>query len=119
MSSWILALAESKAPAQPPSSFMSTLVMMGILFAIMYFLIIRPQAKQNKERRAMLDALKKGDHVVVAGGIHARIVEIGERVLTVEIADKVKIKVNRDAVVGLLRTETTGDTGTGKGARKS
>ncbi len=110
MYSWYLVLAQAK-PASPQSSFMSTMVMMAVLFGIFYFLLIRPQQKQAKERRAMLAALKKGDNVVVAGGIHARIIEIGERVLTVEIADRVKVKVNRDAVAGLVQSDTGGDTG--------
>ena len=110
MQFWYLALAQAK-PANPQAGFMSTLLMMAVLFAIFYFLLIRPQQKQAKERRAMLAALKKGDDVLVAGGIHARIVEIRERVLTVEIADRVKIKVNRDAVVGLNLPGVGVDTG--------
>ena len=110
MQLWYVALAQA-SPANQQSQLMSTLTMMAILFAIFYFLLIRPQQKQAKERRAMLAALKKGDNVVVAGGIHARIMEIGEGVLVVEIADKVRIKVNRDSVVGLLQRAGEAETG--------
>ncbi len=110
METWQLVLAQAR-PANQTSPTLSFLLMLAVMFAIFFILIIRPQQKQAKERSAMLASLKKGDNVVVAGGIHARIVEIAENVLVVEIADKVKIRVNRDAVVGLLKPETGTDTG--------
>lgn len=107
MSQWFVALAQaSGAPASPQGSIFSTLTMMVVIFAIFYFLLIRPQQRQAKAHRAMLSALKKGDSVVVAGGIHGRIVEVEERTLLVEIADRVKVKVNREAVAGLANAET-------------
>jgi len=65
------------------------------MFAIFYFLLIRPQQKKAKEHREMVNNLKKGDRVITSGGIHGRITSLDEGTVTVEIADKVKIKVLR------------------------
>jgi preprotein translocase subunit YajC len=69
-----------------------------LLFVIFYFLLIRPQQKQQKEHKAMLQTLGKGDRVVTNGGIHGQIVEAKEDLLTVAITDSVKVKVDRSAV---------------------
>ena len=73
------------------------------LFAVMYFLMIRPQQKQQKERRAMLEALKKGDRAITIGGIHGTVVDLDESVVTLRIAEKVEIKLNRSAIGAVLR----------------
>jgi len=70
-----------------------------LLFVIFYFLLIRPQQKKAKEHKAMVSQLAKGDNIVIGGGIHGRITQASDDILTVEIADKVHVKVNRDAVV--------------------
>jgi preprotein translocase subunit YajC len=80
------------------------LILMGAMFAIFYFLLIRPQQKKNKEHRQMLSNLRKGDRVVTSGGIHGRITGMDENTLTVEIAEKVRVKVSRGNVSGLLST---------------
>jgi len=64
-----------------------------ILFAIFYFLIIRPQQKQQKEHAAMLDSLKKGDKIITSGGLHAEIVKVED--------DSIKIKLNDTSIVKL------------------
>lgn len=69
-----------------------------LMFGIFYFLLIRPQQKKAAEHRQMLDALKEGDRIVTSGGIHGRVVKTDGEVLTVEIADKVRVKINRSAV---------------------
>lgn len=69
-----------------------------LIFAIFYFLIIRPQQKRQKELRAMLSALGKGDKVVTNSGIHGTIFKLGEDTITVEIADKVRIQMDRGQV---------------------
>ena len=78
------------------------LILMGAMFAIFYFLLIRPQQKKNKEHRQMLSNLRKGDRIVTSGGIHGRITGMDENTLTVEIAEKVRVKVSRGNVAGLL-----------------
>jgi len=76
------------------------IVPMVLIFAVMYFLIFRPQAKKQKQQRAMINALQKGDKVVTSGGIYGTIVGIkeNEKTLLIEIADKVKIKITRTAI---------------------
>ena len=69
-----------------------------LMFVIFYFLLIRPQQKRTKEHRQMIANLKKGDRIVTSGGIHGRITGMDESTLTVEIADKVRVKVARGNV---------------------
>jgi len=72
-----------------------------LMFVIFYFLLIRPQQKRTKDHRAMIANLKKGDRIITSGGIHGRITGMDEATLTVEIADKVRVKVARANVSGL------------------
>ena len=74
-----------------------------LMFVIFYFLLIRPQQKKTKEHRQMVSNLKKGDRIVTSGGIHGRITGMDESTLTVEIADKVRVKVARGNVSGLTQ----------------
>jgi preprotein translocase subunit YajC len=71
------------------------------MFVIFYFLLIRPQQKKTKEHRQMISNLKKGDRIVTSGGIHGRITGMDESTITVEIADKVRVKVVRGNVSNL------------------
>lgn len=71
---------------------------MVIIFGIFYFLIIRPQQKKQKELKAMIDNLAYGDTVITTGGIYGKVSGIADAVITLEIADKVKIKVTRSAI---------------------
>ena len=73
-----------------------------ILIAIMYFLMIRPQMKRQKEAKAMIEALAKGDEVVTAGGMLAKINRLEDAYLTVEIASGVEIRVQRSSVIQVL-----------------
>jgi len=78
------------------------LFLMIAMLAIFYFLLIRPQQKKQKEHKAMLTNLKKGDIIFTAGGIHGKITGLTDTTLTLEVADKVRVKINRSAVGGLL-----------------
>lgn len=78
------------------------MVLMIAMLAIFYFLLIRPQQKRQKEHKQMLANLQKGDTVYTAGGLRGRITSLDENVITMEIADKVRVKVNRSAVGGLV-----------------
>ena len=73
-----------------------------LMFVIFYFLLIRPQQKRTKEHRQMIAELKKGDRIVTSGGIHGRITGLDDQTLTVEIADKVRVKVARSNVGGKI-----------------
>ena len=74
------------------------LVVIAVMFAIMYFMLIRPQKKKERERREMLDALKKGARVVTIGGIVGTITSINDREVVLEIEDKTKIRFTRSAI---------------------
>jgi preprotein translocase subunit YajC len=95
------AMAQAAAPASPGGSF-GFLGMMVLMFVIFYFLLIRPQQKKQKEHQAMLKQLASGDEVILAGGILGRIVELGDQFLTIEIADNVRIKVQRFQVTTVV-----------------
>ncbi len=93
------------ASAQSPSfSFFVPLI---LVFVIFYFLMIRPQKKQQQVRMKMLSELKKGDEVVTLAGIHGKITGVADKILTVEIADNLKIKIDREAIARIK--QETGD----------
>ncbi|TMH09881.1 MAG: preprotein translocase subunit YajC [Betaproteobacteria bacterium] len=73
-----------------------------LMFVVLYFVMIRPQMKRQKEQKAMIDALAKGDEVVIAGGVLGKISKMGESYLHVEIANGVEVQVQRAAVVQVL-----------------
>jgi len=75
-----------------------SLILIVLMFAVLYFLMIRPQMKRAKEHKTLLEALQKGDEVVAAGGMLGRISKISENYVTLEIADKVEVQVQRPAV---------------------
>jgi preprotein translocase subunit YajC len=80
--------------------FIATMV---IIFVIFYFLLIRPQQKKQKELQAMLSDLAYGDMVMTTGGIHGKITGLADAVITLEIADKVRIKVARSAIGAIIQ----------------
>lgn len=84
----------------------SALIPLILMFVIFYFLLIRPQQKKQKEHRNMINDLKKGDKIVTGGGIHGRIIAAEDTTLTVEIAQQVRIKVNRGSVSGLISSSS-------------
>lgn len=71
-----------------------------LMFLVIYFLLIRPASKQRKEHQELLTSLKKDDEIVTSGGIYGKIRGIDERIVTLEIADKVKIRILRDRIQG-------------------
>jgi preprotein translocase subunit YajC len=90
------------APAAEQPSMISALLPFIILFVVFYFLLIRPQQKRAKEHKTMVDALGKGDEVVTQGGLVGRVTELGENFIEVEIADGVKVKMQRAAISTVL-----------------
>src|SRR5678810_1106007 len=94
-------IAQAAAP-QPAGGGMSMIIMMVVLFGLMYFMMIRPQMKRQKEHRALIASLSKGDEVVTNGGIAGRVDEVGDTFITVEIAANVKVKVQKAAVLQVL-----------------
>ena len=86
--------ADAAAQPNPLLSFLPLLV----LFAVFYFMLIRPQMRRAKEQRNMIAALAKGDEVVTSGGIAGRIDDLGDTFVTLEIAAGVKIKLQKSAI---------------------
>ena len=88
--------------AAPQGGGISMIIMMVVLFGLMYFMMIRPQMKRQKEHRTMVSALAKGDEVVTNGGLAGRVEEVGETFITIEIAPNVKVKLQKGAVSQVL-----------------
>ena len=76
-----------------------------LMFAIFYFLLIRPQQKKAKMHKEMVNTLKKGDRVVSSGGLHGLVTGITDTVVTIEIAPKVRVKVSRGSIAGVAQKE--------------
>ncbi|MBI9070747.1 MAG: preprotein translocase subunit YajC [Melioribacteraceae bacterium] len=91
-------LAMQPGGEQGGGSMVSTLIMFGAIFAIFYFMIIRPQQKRAKERTAMIEALKKGDKVVTSGGMHGTVAGLEEKTILVDVGNNIKITFDRQAV---------------------
>jgi len=103
-----LAVASTLAMAAPPGggeggqgSILSSILPLVVIFAIFYFLMIRPQQKQAKKHKEMLAALKKGDKVVTRGGMMGTIYSIADNIITLEVADNVRIQFSRESIAGV------------------
>lgn len=83
------------------SSLMSMLPLV-LMFVVLYFVMIRPQMKKQKEHRAMVEALAKGDEVVTSGGMLGKVSKLGDSYLAVEISNGVEVQIQRGAVVQVL-----------------
>jgi preprotein translocase subunit YajC len=95
------AYAQAAAGAAQENTLLTFLPMVAI-FVVFYFLLIRPQQKKQKEARAMLESLEKGNEVVTAGGVLGRVVKLDEQYVTVEVAPNVQMIVQRGAISQLL-----------------
>ena len=96
------AYAQAAGGPAPQGGGIGMMLMPLILIAIMYFLMIRPQMKRAKEHRSMLEALNKGDEVLTNGGLAGIVTDIGDNFVTVEIADGVRVRVQKSAVGNVL-----------------
>jgi preprotein translocase subunit YajC len=83
------------------SQIFSLVLPFFIVIAVFYFLIWRPQAAEQKKRKAMLEALKKGDEIVTAGGIHGTIVVVKKDTLIIKIGEKTEIEIDRSGIGGV------------------
>ncbi len=92
------AQAQDGAAAPKAGGGLEMIIMFGTIIAIWYFLVIRPQAKQQKAHGEMVAALKKGDAVVLASGIHGKVHEVEEAIVHVEVAKGVRLKVDKNKV---------------------
>ncbi len=96
------AQAAPAAAAGSTESTLFSLMPLVLMFVVLYFIMIRPQMKKQKEHRAMIEALAKGDEVVIAGGVLGRVAKLGDSYLHVEVADGVELQVQRPSVVQVL-----------------
>jgi preprotein translocase subunit YajC len=99
----VIAPAYAQATAPAPGGFggMSLLFPL-LLIGVMYFMMIRPQMKRAKEHKAMLDKLSKGDEVLTNGGIAGTVTDMGDNFITVEVADNVRIRIQKGAIANVL-----------------
>ncbi len=114
----ILIITVGVAGCFPPSSGGSggsplvSVLPFVLIFILFYFLILRPQQKQSRQREEMLNSLKRGDEVLTSGGIYGRIINIADDVVTLEIAKGINIKVAKSAITAVLGKKGKNDQGT-------
>src|ERR687891_1481327 len=110
MSDWLefvgtaYALGTPGGPGGQPGSggFFVQLLPLVLIFVVFYFILIRPQQMRAKKHQAVLAAIKRGDEVYTAGGLRGKVTGVTDRVLTLEIADNVRVKVYRSFVAGVV-----------------
>ena len=104
------AMGQSGIGTGGAGGFLATpLVPIILMLAVMWFFLIRPQQKKQKEHRNMIAALKKGDRIITSGGLYGRVTGVADNTLTVEIADKVRVKISRGHVAGLAQAAVEND----------
>lgn len=102
----VLALATpSQGAPQQQGNFLLLMIPYALIFVVFYFLMIRPARQRQKEHAQMVDALKPGDKVVCAGGIHATVVGVTDATVQVKIADQVRVDVEKSSVTVVKRPE--------------
>jgi preprotein translocase subunit YajC len=87
------------APPQEGQNPLATFLPLILIVAVFYLFMIRPQMKRQKDLKNYRESLKKGDKVVTTGGIYGKVVELNEQIATIEIADKVRIKIDKSAIL--------------------
>jgi len=86
---------------------MSLIFMIVAIFAVMYFLMIRPQQRQKKQHQEMMSQLSKGDKVVTTGGIHGTVAGVKDNIVILKVADNVKIEINRASIGQIVYSRAT------------
>ncbi len=105
------------AAAQSPSgsgggSMMVQIAFFAAIFAIFYFLLIRPQQKQKRERESMLSTVKPGDRVVMSSGLHGTVVKLSDQSVTLKVADQVRLEFDRSAIGRIVPASGEGSAST-------
>jgi preprotein translocase subunit YajC len=100
-----LAYALGPQPGGGGGSSLMNFLPIILIFVVFYFLLIRPQQKRAKDHRALLSNLKVGDQVLTSGGIYGRITGLRDDLITVEISDKVRVKVSRGHIATVIKTD--------------
>lgn len=94
--------AFAQAAGGDTTSSLMSMAPLVLMFVVLYFVMIRPQMKKQKEHRAMIDAIARGDEVATAGGLLGKITKLGEGYISIEIANGVEVQLQRSAVVQVL-----------------
>lgn len=97
----ILTQAEPANVGAPPPAGITNFLPFVLMFLMVYFVMMRPASKQRREHQELLQSLKKDDEIVTTSGIYGRVAAVDDRVITLEIAERVKIKVLRDRIAGM------------------
>ena len=105
MSSLVFVLAQAAPAAAPKASPLQPLITMGLLLGVMYFMLIRPQRRRDKERKAMIASVKAGDRVLLTSGILGRVRSVNDTTLIVQVAEKTKIEVVKAAISQILEKD--------------
>jgi preprotein translocase subunit YajC len=107
---FLIANAYAQTPGSGgPGAEMNLLLLVG-MFVIFYFLLIRPQQKRVKEHKALVASLKKGDEIITNGGFLGKLIEVGEHFVTIELAENVEVKLQRQAIAVVLPKGTLKNT---------
>lgn len=107
MSDFFINNAWAQSSQAPAGGGMGSLFMFGLLFVVFYFFLIRPQLKQQKEHKQMVEGLARGDEVVTSGGLLGRINEVGDNFLLLEIAKDIEVKVQKQSVSAIMPKGTS------------
>jgi preprotein translocase subunit YajC len=100
--SFLISDAHAQAAAAPAGGGLMNMIILPLMLVVFYFLLIRPQQKRAKEHQNMLSKLASGDEVVTAGGILGKVMEVSDGFVSVEIADGVRIKVQKSQITQLV-----------------
>ena len=101
---FVLAAAAGAAPGTGQPSPLLQFLPLVFLFAIFYFMIIRPQQKKQKDHTNMISKMDKNDEVITSGGVHATIVSVGETTATIRIADNVKVEIEKGSIQSVKKS---------------
>ncbi len=98
-----LLLAMAPTNGQGGGGMISTLIMFGAIFAIFYFMIIRPQQKRAKEREKLLSAVQKGDKVILSSGLYGTVAGLEDKTALIDVGNNIKMKFDRSAIASVIK----------------
>lgn len=105
----LLAQAEAAPEGAQGPPFQILLLQIGFFVLIFYFLLIRPQQKRQKEHQKLVNAVKKGDRVITAGGLHGLVTQVKEKSIMIKIADGVRVELEKSSIGSVVPTDSAGD----------
>ena len=112
--SFFISDAMAQGAAAPQGGGLQSLIFLAVLFAVFYFLLIRPQQKRQKEHQALIGGLEKGDEVVTSGGVVGQVTKVEQDFVVCRVGDKVELRFQRQAVIATLPKGTLKTLDSGK-----